>query len=340
MSLQALAFCADNEAAIKDFGIARSKPIETGFFFWKYKYIPPPYVFERRGLDVYLNDIQIGKGMEWPPYDYAVKEDPGEPPPGTSPLDPSTQGVDNRDDYWARKYRYIYQHNPRDKANDMIVELYSKCPKITKIVREGPESLLVSAQGREPFYWVIGDTADDRIPPEFYQETVLKTAAFDYDLAKGTLERDGMFCQGAFLYYCDPESARSALEVLCSDLSINEKLAKLEELQVPGDLDKRSYILNFVATDELRSRVSVLKNALNKKQEQKLEEREPVPRRPLPAATETAPIVPISSQSDAGSPARNNTNTGSTSDNLRRIGAAVFVVLACVLIALGRRSKQ
>ena len=88
LALLALAgFAYADTSAVDEFGVATSEPIELSAFFSAGKYIEAPYVVERRGLEVYINDILVHPGPEWPIYDFTVPTDPGDPPPGSSPFD-------------------------------------------------------------------------------------------------------------------------------------------------------------------------------------------------------------------------------------------------------------
>jgi hypothetical protein len=123
-------YSEENFAAIKEFGVDKGPPIDSGFFFFKGKYEKPPYVIERRGLDILINDRLVSPGSEWPLFDPAVKEDPGDPPAGSSPLDDAPKGTDPRQGYWPRKTRYLEQKFGNEKAWAMMLELYRKCPRI------------------------------------------------------------------------------------------------------------------------------------------------------------------------------------------------------------------
>ena len=125
---------ADNAAAIKEFGISKGEPINSGYLFLDHRYVEGPYVVERRGLDIYINGHLVRRSPEWPPYDYRVAEDPGEPPPGSSPLDPSPQGEDPSDGYWSRKWRYLSSHRDYETAKAVMVDAYRKCSKLREVI--------------------------------------------------------------------------------------------------------------------------------------------------------------------------------------------------------------
>gem|GEM_PF-2795500 len=52
------------EAAVKQFGAEVGKPIDGSFVFERGRYVEAPYVIERWGLEVYLNDIRLYRHSE------------------------------------------------------------------------------------------------------------------------------------------------------------------------------------------------------------------------------------------------------------------------------------
>ena len=131
--------------AVTDLGITKGEPIETGFLFVDGKYIDAPYVVERRGVSIYINNIMISPGPEYPPYDYRVETDPGDDPPADMfPTEPPPPGVDGRDMYWSRKARYLFQHYDEDTAREMLVEAYRKSPKVKEIIRRADDPIRVT----------------------------------------------------------------------------------------------------------------------------------------------------------------------------------------------------
>ena len=49
------------EAAVKQFGVKVGEPIDRSFIFERGRYVEAPYVIERWGLEVYLNDIRVSR---------------------------------------------------------------------------------------------------------------------------------------------------------------------------------------------------------------------------------------------------------------------------------------
>jgi hypothetical protein len=115
------------------FGTSRGAPSDMGFFFIDGRYVDPPYVLERRGHHIYINEELVWKGHEWPPYDDRVSDDPGDPPPGLSPLEKAPAGVDRRDLYWSRKARYLIQHHDIKVARQKYAQALKSSPAVSNV---------------------------------------------------------------------------------------------------------------------------------------------------------------------------------------------------------------
>lgn len=133
-------------------GKSASEPLNSGFLFIDGEYIESPYVISRRGLDICINDRLVRKGRDWPPYDLRVLQDPGEPPPGSSPFDRTPPGGDSRDMYWQRKTRYITGTSTRENFLERMIELYKRSTEIAS-VEPDPKSfdtlIVTTKQGRQ-----------------------------------------------------------------------------------------------------------------------------------------------------------------------------------------------
>ncbi|HBC89430.1 MAG TPA: hypothetical protein DCZ94_21035 [Lentisphaeria bacterium] len=56
------------------FGEESSQPINNGYFIYKGRYIPPPYVIRRAGLSLHINDIMVIAPMKWKSINEKVPE--------------------------------------------------------------------------------------------------------------------------------------------------------------------------------------------------------------------------------------------------------------------------
>ena len=59
------------------FGEEKSIPIDAGYFIYKGKYIPPPYIVRKIGLSIHVNDFLVLGPMKWMAPDATA---PGNPP--------------------------------------------------------------------------------------------------------------------------------------------------------------------------------------------------------------------------------------------------------------------
>ncbi len=254
---------ADNAAAIKEFGIEKSEPTDKGFFFWNYRYVEAPYVVERRGLDIYINKILVRPGPEWPPHKVEkVDEDPGDPPPDSSPFDPTPPGVDPGEDYWSRKLSYLYQHYDHEAAKKKMFEAYKKCTKFRKVFweKDDPDCVMVVDE-------TLGEVGISlmrgrRRPPRT-KESVLAEQERVRDRLEKKLRMNVLFAmnEGGGERTVGGKRALEAMKILLSDLSDTEKIKALERIHalMLGDKEDQKLVTRFKATPKLIERFNRMK---------------------------------------------------------------------------------
>jgi hypothetical protein len=248
--------------AVNHFGVDRGSAINRSFLFIGGEYIEPPYVVERRGLSVYINDRLVKPGPEWPPFDWRVDEDPGEPPPDLPPLR-SPPGVDPRNGYWARKLRYLVQHFDQAAAEQKMVETYRKSPFVRDVRPRGDRSsiwVVVFKDGRESNVSLGSGRTSWQNPSdeEYLAEAQRQKTRWEEKLAWGTciFKSEG----GG---YMGPRRnlAVQMLEILVSDESPDAKVARLTEASAArgeeGFLGKA--VEQFKATSQIRERFNHFK---------------------------------------------------------------------------------
>ncbi len=222
-----------NADPVAEFGTAKSEPIDTGFFFFDGKYIEAPYVVERRGLDTYINDCLVRKGPEWPPYDYRVNEDPGDPPADESPLGPVSKGVDGRNTYWARKTRYLFQHYDGTRARELLIAAYKSSSAVADVAVEG-ETADPSVTDK------YGKTAviDMMVPPMFLsgppsRGEILRRAEHDSAyMSRSLTGTRALFMTGGLSVEAMGDRAIELIGVLVSHPSLDDRIAALKKLGV------------------------------------------------------------------------------------------------------------
>ncbi len=278
---------ADNAAAIKEFGIEKSEPIDKGFFFWNYRYVEAPYVVERRGLDVYISGRLVSKAPEWPPYDRTVREDPGDPPPGTSPLDEAPPGGDPRDTYWSRKWRYLAQHYDTEKAREKMILALRRAGTFQRVTvdRKMPWLVrLVDKTGKETNLGLeespVSETPD--------RDTVLLRARKDKEFFERGLRSDALFVfVGTSHVAVGRRDALAILDLLRSDKPDEERIVGMEDahfLELASEADRKR-ILSFKASARLQARIEKLnrmKGNLDKAKPRRTPAKDSAPPAPRP----------------------------------------------------------
>jgi len=245
---------------IKEFGVARSDPIHNGFFFHKHRYVEGPYVVERRGLAIYVNGILMGDFAEWPPFDETVSEDPGAPPPGASPFDPTPAGEDHRNDYWSRKWRYLRQRHGFRRTFRKMVETYRKCDELRSVrasPREGRITVVDRSGRRLPMIFL-----PCYHPRPLKRDDILARAegqrqSYETELARGCFR--GM--ESGFASVVGPKLALPLMEALVSSRLPEEKmeaLARIPALGPPGE-EEQETVRRFKHSAELAEKVRRLR---------------------------------------------------------------------------------
>ncbi len=283
--LSTYVLAGDNAAAIKEFGIAKGEPIDKGFFFWNYEYVEAPYVVERRGLDIYINDHLVSPGPEWPPYDETVDEDPGEPPPGSSPFDATPPGVDYRDTYWVRKWRYLHQHHDFETAKRKLIGLYRECGAFRNVTpdKEFPHRVVVVEKSGETTGIKLMPTPKAAYPDKQSLLAARKKKQLYYEIrvrSNGLMsvrEKGGETIVGGAL-------ALRAIGILLSEVSDQEKIEDLEKMYVLSRWRKkdRQLVTKFKPTLALIERFNRMKGKLDKAGRRKTPTKDAAPPAPRP----------------------------------------------------------
>ncbi len=218
---------------VKEYGISRGEPITDSFLFWNGKYVKAPYVVERRGLGIYINNIVVVPESNWAFYDYTVKTDPGDPPKNSSPFDPRPPGADDRESYWAKKWRYLHSHFEHDKAKQMMFETYQKSTELTKVSwsEDNPDIVKLTHKSGKMLAMDLSAGSDALGITEKKKKEILDAAE------KMRLTHEKRICGGvalftkARLYYSIPkEQAVDAIEILMLKQSKMEKITALEKI--------------------------------------------------------------------------------------------------------------
>ncbi len=131
--------------AEREFGEAALAPVATGILIYNNRFIKPPYIIARHGLDILINGLVVEEGQAWPPFDPLVPNDPGDPPAGTHPWDKEDPSVRvTLSGPWSRKCRYLLLHFPLTEARRQYADLIAKSAVGIRVALDADEKDLIN----------------------------------------------------------------------------------------------------------------------------------------------------------------------------------------------------
>ena len=177
---------------IDEFGVYKRGPIKSWeFFFYNGEYVASPYVIERRGLGIFINDKMVTKPIEWPvkfPEIYDGRKDPGELPKLTEEDDFDTRLPSGEKviEFIEHKQDYYHHYYPEEEAIEKTIELYKSLPFVKKIIEFDKKKRKIRVECNDGclvgFY--VGPFADE-LPAEYYEfwkkENIIKRLNDDVD---------------------------------------------------------------------------------------------------------------------------------------------------------------
>ncbi len=113
------------------FGEEKSIPIDAGYFIYKGKYFPPPYIVKKLGLSIHVNDIMVLAPMKWTAPDAKVPENPPDIP--NVSIWSGSAAINSFIDDTFIYYQAVYKgaNPPKDKTLIQAVsERISKLPNV------------------------------------------------------------------------------------------------------------------------------------------------------------------------------------------------------------------
>lgn len=250
---------------ITEFGTSKSEPIDSGFYFHEGKYIDTPYVIERRGLNIYINDILLMPGPEWLIYDFKVETDPGDPPDGSYPFDKIPANTDSRDTYWEKKWRYLYSHFEYETAKKIMFETYKKSSDISNVYWSDKLTdtvCVVNKSGREKLISLSLLNNDYALnPPK--KEDLIERMEDEKQFHENRFKNNvAVFKKKGTTLVLSGEGAANIIEILLSDSSDSEKLEILKD-KVRGigqGINSAQWIVTgFEDSPQLKERLKLLK---------------------------------------------------------------------------------
>jgi beta-lactamase regulating signal transducer with metallopeptidase domain/HEAT repeat protein/Leucine-rich repeat (LRR) protein len=236
---------AGNASAVKDFGVSRQGPIETGYFIYEGKYIDAPYYVERRGLDTYVNDNLVRRGPAWPQTlpDSEMKVASGDAPPGAGPDDP----------FWISKWRWLSSRNDFPKAVDLMVEAYQRSRgfSLVNVNRKDGSSadiLLVPTNKEQP-----------STVKTFVSTSPLPGAEHDQQYYVSALRPDAVLMiqtGGASEILMGGDAGRKVLGIVASAKTVAEKQKDLDAGGLVKGPEMAQSLAAIVASDQLAQRLA------------------------------------------------------------------------------------
>ena len=109
----------------------KTEPINSGFVFIDGKYIESPYIIERKGLELYINNIRIHVSeLETNPFKNGYRA-----PIPTGITKYSTREETSRlsREYMKSRFKYFFSKYPYQQALDSVVESYRVLPSVKEI---------------------------------------------------------------------------------------------------------------------------------------------------------------------------------------------------------------
>ncbi|MCF7954653.1 MAG: hypothetical protein K9M75_02510 [Phycisphaerae bacterium] len=224
---------------IEKYGSVKGEPIDGGFFFYDNDYIEAPYVVERRGLEIFVNDIYVGFVPE--SHDWRIMTDPGDPPAGTKP--PTTfpwPGTKDYDKYWGHKYRYIRAKNNRKEAKQQFLDIIRKLPSVASIEMDP------SAANQRIIHFESGQTqtislssanyTDRPFPPVMSKDELIKMAEMNRELYERKFQRISGYIghSGGGCIEMGSGSAIKMIEIFISNESPNERMKAISKHYGPN----------------------------------------------------------------------------------------------------------
>lgn len=263
----------DKDFAVDVFGQEESEPIYTGFFFHNGKYIPPPYIVERRGLSVFINDILVHIPI---PYKYEKREIPSELPEIPKTITKNSE-ADDVTKFLSKTALYI-QHNYEKKfkatgksLNEITAEYFKKHPCVKDSYPNKDGSIEIELHNGENFAFVRSLPGRKRgrlwSSPQLSDEMRLKRLkkgyVYSYWEKVDMLKRNSLLIglrtflpvRGESL----PDEIYEFVSILNSNLSKKKKIRKLDKFNFSNeDVLNPLLVKNYQYSKELTERVEAL----------------------------------------------------------------------------------
>ncbi len=227
---------------IEEFGQEKTEINDGAVLIVDGKYVLEPYIVERRGLNLYQNEIPHNTPWEcWPiPEPELVEIDPGEPPNGGNPIDfyETKEIYEPAHAFWDAKEMYYVQHYSKEEAAQRLAADLEKASQ-----REDADWKVRSTPGgmKDGFIEIISPAGmaigwslcDWPPPPKPTNEELLANVRVGYKSNVDNLRRKSMFIigtsKGSALQASYNEGLMIVLDLMMSSLSYEQRLEKARQ---------------------------------------------------------------------------------------------------------------
>jgi hypothetical protein len=243
---------------IDGFKITEGEVINNGFLFIDGKYIDAPYIVTRKGLSLFINDIQVQIPFRWPlPKESSnnIKDPimPTEISKYSSPFDPLLRI------YIQEKVAYLRKFHPQETYAKISKDAYSSLPCVTDVIIEPNSPNLIVT-------WTNGSTHNINLHNcnrgLHNKEEILKSLEtsrkhHEKNLQQGDLVFLGR--AGRFSKSNATECLRKIIPILRSVKPTEFKIKELEETDFShiGRRALENLVLDFKASKQLERRIKV-----------------------------------------------------------------------------------
>lgn len=249
-----------------------SKPVTNGFVFVDGGYLPPPYVLQRKGYALYVNDTLISPPSSWTHLltDLRVDEDPPLPVGITTqstfadleePNKPRLTG------FLSRKARFLYQNHSQAEAVKMHIDFYRSLPFVKSATYDKKRRVILvetlAGEHRSVRSPAPVPLTYKKIPPLSPEQVKAKISAKGREMARQLESGAAMLCASSgYIRAMSNKDAKDLLplvgDLLMSDYSVDEKLNMLNELELLPAYNNprwRVFVENFRFSRELEERI-------------------------------------------------------------------------------------
>jgi hypothetical protein len=227
-----------NQQAIKEFGVARTGPIETGYFIFAGKYIDAPYFVERRGLDTFINDCLVRRGAVWP----RTATNPGDPPAHAEADDP----------YWIKRWQWLCGQRGFPEAVKQMADDYRKSDAFGLVT--------VKADSRSAEILLVPADRDGKpATKRFLPDTSLADAEHNKDFfVRGLGPGDVLMIEtaGVSEIQMGGGTGLKLLAILASGKSPDEKAKAIEAASLSKDASTARKFAAIEVSDQLAKRLA------------------------------------------------------------------------------------